>query len=55
MRGRVDGLILMVPEARVPAAIALLPEGFPLVLVNCSDESGRHDAITVANYDGPTP
>jgi LacI family transcriptional regulator len=30
----------------------LLPEGFPLVLVNCSDESGRHDAITVANYDG---
>jgi LacI family transcriptional regulator len=52
MRGRVDGLILMVPEVRVPAAIALLPEGFPLVFVNCSDESGRHDAIAVANYDG---
>lgn len=52
MRGRVDGLILMVPEIRVSAAVALLPEDFPLVMVNCSDESGQHDAITVANYDG---
>lgn len=52
MRGRVDGLILMVPEIRVSAAVALLPEDFPLVLVNCSDESNQHDAITVANYDG---
>jgi LacI family transcriptional regulator len=52
MRGRVDGLILMVPDLQVASAVSLLPESFPLVLVNCSDESQLHDAISVANFEG---
>jgi LacI family transcriptional regulator len=52
MRGRVDGLILMVPDIQVPAAVSLLPEGFPLVLVNCADATDLHDAVSVANYEG---
>jgi LacI family transcriptional regulator len=52
MRGRVDGLILMVPDIQIRAAIAFLPEGFPLVLVNCADSTDLHDAVNVANYEG---
>ncbi|MEO8295825.1 MAG: LacI family DNA-binding transcriptional regulator [Gemmatimonadota bacterium] len=52
MRGRVDGLILMVPDLQVASAVAMLPERFPLVLVNCAEESRQHDAITVANFEG---
>lgn len=52
MRGRVDGLILMVPDIQVTPAVALLPEHFPLVLVNCSDMTDLHDAVSVANYEG---
>ena len=52
MRGRVDGLILMVPDIQVKPAMALLPEHFPVVLVNCSDTTDLHDAVSVANHDG---
>ena len=52
MRGRVDGLILMVPDIQVNAAVSLLPEHFPLVLVNCAGATDQHDAISVANYEG---
>ena len=52
MRGRVDGLILMVPDIQVRSAVSLLPEGFPLVLVNCADTTELHDAVSVANYEG---
>jgi LacI family transcriptional regulator len=52
MRGRVDGLILMVPDIQVKAIVMLLPESFPLVLVNCADTTDLHDAVSVANYEG---
>ncbi len=52
MRGRVDGLILMVPDIQVESAVLLFPEVFPLVLVNCGEGAERHQAINVANYDG---
>ena len=52
MRGRVDGLILMVPDIQVDASVSLLPDSFPLVLVNCADGGHSHDAISVANYHG---
>ena len=53
MRGRVDGLIAMSPEMDAQAAMANLPGGFPVVLLNRID-AGNHsfDTITIANYDG---
>lgn len=51
MRGRVDGLILMVPDIRVEALPALA-DRFPLVLLNGAGANGRYDSINVANYQG---
>lgn len=51
MRGRVDGLILMVPDIRVEALPALA-DRFPLVLLNSAGSNGRHASINVANYEG---
>ncbi len=51
MRGRVDGLILMVPDIQVEALPALA-DRFPLVLLNGAGSNGRYDSINVANYEG---
>lgn len=52
MRGRVDGLILMLPDIRVTAVASQLPDGFPVVLMNCAGDTNGHDAINIANYEG---
>lgn len=52
MWGRVDGLILMIPDIRVKAIASQLPDGFPVVLMNCAGDTNSHDAISIANYEG---
>ncbi len=52
MRGRVDGLILMIPDIRVKAVASRLPGGFPVVLMNCAGDSDGHDSVSIANYEG---
>jgi LacI family transcriptional regulator len=52
MRGRVDGLILMLPDVDVRAVAANLPEHLPVVMVNCADAEGEFDTVTVDNYGG---
>lgn len=52
MWGRVDGLILMIPDMRVAGIAAQLPDGFPVVLMNCAGDTNGHDAISIANYEG---
>jgi LacI family transcriptional regulator len=51
-RGRVDGLIVMSPEADVEVLRHALGEPVPVVLLNCAIESDEHDAIDVDNYGG---
>lgn len=51
-RGRVDGLIVMSPEADVEVLRQSLGEPVPVVLLNCALESNEHDAIDVDNYGG---
>jgi len=43
-RGRVDGLIVMSPEADVEVLRHSLGEPVPVVLLNCAIESAEHDA-----------
>src|ERR1700722_3915894 len=52
MRGRVDGLILMLPDIDVHAVAANLPEQLPVVLINAADSEGAFDTITLDNYGG---
>lgn len=51
MRGRVDGLLVMSPDAEAVRALAMLPESFPVVLLN-SAANGTHDALTIQNLEG---
>jgi LacI family transcriptional regulator len=51
MRGRVDGLLVMAPDPDAVSAMATLPEGLPVVLMN-SDANGSHDALTIQNVEG---
>jgi LacI family transcriptional regulator len=51
-RGRVDGLIVMSPEADIRLLRQSLGEPVPVVLLNCAIESDEHDAIDVDNYGG---
>jgi len=50
VRGRVDGLIVMSPDVEASALCASLPEGTPVVLLNCLTKDGC--AITIDNYGG---
>jgi LacI family transcriptional regulator len=52
MRGRVDGLILMVPDIDIRAVQANLPDQIPVVLINAADGAGAFDTITIDNYGG---
>jgi LacI family transcriptional regulator len=52
MRGRVDGLILMLPDIDIRAVQANLPDQIPVVLINAADGAGAFDTITVDNYGG---
>ena len=52
MRGRVDGLVLMSPEFNGDLSKRALPNGFPVVLLNCPPSDTLHDSLAVANYEG---
>lgn len=52
MRGGVDGLILMSPEADAGALARTLPVGLPVVLLNCQVEDDAFDSLTIDNYGG---
>ena len=52
MRGRVDGIIVMSPDIDAQVLAANLPEGLPVVLLNCAGFGGAFDTLNVDNYGG---
>jgi len=52
MRGRIDGLIAMAPDATSTAAIRQVAREYRVVLLNPLTEVEGCDAISIANYDG---
>jgi LacI family transcriptional regulator len=52
LRGRVDGLIVMSPEADARAIEVNLPGTLPIVLLNCRVEGTAFDSINIDNYGG---
>lgn len=52
MRGRVDGLVLMSPDVDADALVAELPDGLPVVLLNCAARTERFDALDLDNFGG---
>jgi LacI family transcriptional regulator len=52
LRGRIDGLIVMSPEADAHALEVNLPGTLPIVLLNCRVEGTRFDSINIDNYGG---
>jgi LacI family transcriptional regulator len=52
MRGRVDGLVVMAPDANAAGVESGIPDGVPVVLLNCPTVDGRADSIEIDNYGG---
>lgn len=52
MRGRVDGLVVLVPDVRQPALRKNLPDHFPVVLLNNPSAAGDFDSVRIDNYGG---
>ncbi len=52
MRGRIDGLIVMVPDADGPAAIRAAGIDFPLVLIDPGSDAGGVHSVSIANREG---
>lgn len=52
LRGRIDGLVVMSPEADARALGANLPGTLPIVLLNCRVEGTAFDSINIDNYGG---
>jgi len=52
MRGRIDGLIVMAPEAAAPRLVRECALGAPTVLLNPGRVVRGCGAISIANYDG---
>lgn len=52
MRGRVDGLIVMAPEAESSATLDQIQVRFPMVVLNSRQEAPGGHSISVANLDG---
>ncbi|MFL6201334.1 MAG: LacI family DNA-binding transcriptional regulator [Thermoanaerobaculia bacterium] len=52
LRGRVDGLIVMSPEADARTLQANLPASLPIVLLNARAEKSAFDSIHIDNYGG---
>jgi LacI family transcriptional regulator len=52
MRGRVDGLVVMAPDVNTAGVMASLPDGVPIVLLNCPASDGRAASIEIDNYGG---
>jgi LacI family transcriptional regulator len=52
MRGRVDGLIVMAPAPGAHGPVRVLPQQFPVVLLNCNASARAFDSIVPANRQG---
>jgi LacI family transcriptional regulator len=52
MRGRVDGLVVMSPSVDGPTLSANLPEGWPVMLLNCAVDGAAFDSINIDNEGG---
>jgi len=52
MRGRVDGLIVLSPEAGSPALPPHFGDPLPVVLLNSAVDGSAYDLINIENYDG---
>ena len=52
MRGRVDGLVVMSPNVDAPTLRANLPEGWPVMLLNCAVDGAAFDSLNVDNGGG---
>ncbi len=52
LRGRIDGLIVMVPDAEAHTAIQEFATRFPVVLLNPGATAPECGALSIANYDG---
>jgi len=52
LRGRIDGLIVMAPDADATVAIRDFSTRFPVVLLNPGDLLVECGAISIANFDG---
>jgi LacI family transcriptional regulator, galactose operon repressor len=52
LRGRMDGLILMVPDQGLARAAAQLPTRSPVVLLNMDLRSGEYDTLNIDNVGG---
>ena len=52
MRGRVDGLVLMLPDIDTDRVLAALPHSMPVVLVNCRDGEDLRSEIRIDNALG---
>lgn len=52
LRGRIDGLIVMSPEADARALAANLQDTLPIILLNCRVEGTAFDSINIDNYGG---
>ena len=52
LRGRIDGLIVMAPDADATVAIRDFSTRFPVVLLNPGDMAVECGAISIANFDG---
>ncbi|MGH2570858.1 MAG: LacI family DNA-binding transcriptional regulator [bacterium] len=52
MRGRIDGLVIMAPDARSAEAIERIRQMMFVVLVNPRFEVDRCSSVSIANFDG---
>lgn len=52
MRGRIDGLILMAPEAGSAGALERVSNRFPVVLLNPRSAVRSCSSVSIANHDG---
>lgn len=52
MRGRIDGLIAMAPDAKTTAALRDFTLKFPVVLLNPGPIDGECCSLSIANFDG---
>lgn len=52
MLGRIDGLVIMAPDAKTAEAIDRIRQMFSVVLVNPRFDAERCSAVSIANFDG---
>jgi LacI family transcriptional regulator len=52
MRGRIDGLVVMAPEAAAPRLVRECALGAPTVFINPGRTVRECDSVSIANFDG---